>query len=372
MAKIDREHVHAVLAGHVPRVLAAADYFGDDLPDYFDAAAGRWYVNGFWTEGFWPGLLWRLYDYSRDSRLAVEARRTTRIVAALKAEVDDHDLGFLFFPSCVHEFEATGDEEMLAPALAAAQRLAGRFIPSGKFISAHGPLDGPKAGFAILDTVMNLRLLFWAAGRTGERRLAELASAVAYTAARQHVRPNGSSCQVLWFDVVNGEVVRRDAVMAVGVDSCWARAQAWGIRGFAEVYQDTGDNEFGRVAERMMRYFESRLPSDGVVFHDLDDPMIPAVPRDTSAQAIAAGGVLILAECTTGQERATLVGQAAKWLAPLLERCLVPAVLEARSPRGLLGQGCKSVRKNQGLVSEIVFGDYYLVDALIRWLRLAG
>jgi hypothetical protein len=76
-AKLDPGRVRQVLDAYVPRALAAASYFGDDMPDYFDVAEDRWYLNGFWTEGFWPGLLWRLHAYSDDSRLAAEARRTT-------------------------------------------------------------------------------------------------------------------------------------------------------------------------------------------------------------------------------------------------------------------------------------------------------
>ncbi len=366
-------NVDELLRGYVPRVLAAAGHFRDEIPDYFDVASGRWHVNGFWTEGFWPGLMWNLYSYYGDARLADEARRTTRLVAKMKADTDDHDRGFLFLPSCVREHEITGDAAMLPPALAAARQLANRFVPSGNFISAHGPLDGPGAGFAILDTVMNLRLLFWAARHGGETTMADIAVRAARTMAREHMRPNGSSCQVLWFDLATGRVVRREAVMAVSVDSCWARAQAWGVHGFAQVYQETRDEEFGTAARRMAEYFLARVPADGVVFHDLDDPAAPAVPRDTSAQAIAAGGLLTLAATgTAAAERERWFGAAERLLTPLVERYIVRSSAGALPPRGLLGQGCKSLRKNQGINSELIFGDYHFVDALVRWRRGFG
>ena len=139
-----------------------------------------------------------------------------------------------------------------------------------------------------------------------------------------------------------------------------------GVHGFAQVYQDTGDKSFCAVASRMAAYFESRRPSASIVFHDLDDPAAPAVPCDTSAQAIAAGGALILAECASGSERARWIQQAEHWLAPLIEREVVEVPPHAVPPRGLLTHGCKSWRKQQGVVSELVFGDYYFVDALMR------
>ena len=348
----------------------AAEYFGDQIPDYYDVGQARWHCDGFWTEGFWPGLLWWLYAHSGEARLRAHAARTTRQVARRKAEMDDHDLGFLFYPSCVLEHEVTGRDELLPAAIAAARRLARRFIPSARYIPAHGPLDGPRAGFAIIDTVMNLRLLLWAAQRTGDTGLGDVARETADTIAREHVRTNGSSCQVLWFDPGSGRVLRREAVMAVNEDSCWARAQAWGVHGFAQVYVLTHDAHFKEVAERMSRYLLSRVPPDGVVYHDLDDPNAPAVPRDTSAQAIAAGGMLTLAEISAGDERRQWLTATDALLAPLIARYLVPGDAETIPPRGFLGHGCKSLRKNQGVVSEIVFGDYYFVETLIRRNRL--
>jgi len=362
--------VQAFLDQAGEQMLAAASFFGDDLPDYYDVAAGRWFVNGFWTEGFWPGLLWLLYSNSGDGRLAEAAWRAARQAARMKADMDDHDLGFLFEPSCVLAYETTGGEELLPAALAAAERLAARYLPAGRYIPAHGPVNGPKAGFAIIDTVMNLPLLLWAARRTGEERLARVAVETARTIAREHVRPDGSSCQVLWLDPATGRTLRRDAVMAVSVDSCWARGQAWGVHGFARMHQDTGLEEFGRIAAGMADYFLARVPPDGVVFHDLDDPAAPAVPKDTSAQAIAAGGLIRLAESAAGAERERWRSGAERLLMPLLENYLVGTGAGVIPPRGLLTGGCKSLRKHQGVVSDIVFGDYYLVEALRRWLQM--
>lgn len=350
----------------------AADYFGDDFPDYYDVAAGRWLVNGFWTEGFWPGLLWLLHRHSGEARLRDHAARATRRLIQVKADMDDHDLGFLYFPSCVLGNEIVSDEEMASAAVAAAYRLSRRFLKPSRYIPAHGPLDGPRAGFAIIDTVMNLRLLFWASRRTGDRSLADMARETAATIAERHVRANGSSCQVLWLDPATGEILRAEAVMAVSVESCWARGQAWGVQGFAQVFEDSGVRQFRSVAERMAEYFLARIPADGVVFHDLDDPSAPNVPRDTSAQAIAAGGMVTLAETSGGDERGRWLERAEQLLAPLVSRYLVAVDEAALPPRGLLSHGCKSLRKNQGLVSDIVFGDYYFVDALTRWRRLAS
>jgi len=364
--------VRPVLERFAARVLDTVHYFGDDVPDYYDNRANKWFLNGGWTEGFWPGLLWQLYSLTREERLAGEARRSTSLVARLKAKTDDHDLGFLFGPSCVLEQQVTGSDRMVPYAVAAAERLAGRYLPLARYIPAHGPIDGPRAGFAIIDTLMNLPLLIWGASQTGRTEWAEAAVETARTIAREHLRADGSCCQVLWLDPISGRTVRREAVMALSVDSCWARGQAWGIHGFAEMHRLTGLPEFRQQAERMAGFFLSRQPPDGLVYHDLDAPDVPDVPKDTSAQAIAAGGLLTLAEGYPGEESSPWRAAAERLWSPLLEQCLVDIDSGALPPRGLLGRGCKSQRKGQGVVSEIVFGDYYLLEGLQRWLKGRG
>jgi len=369
---LDRIRVKDRLDEFSRRAVAMVAYFGNDIPDYFDVSSGTWRLNGGWTEGFWAGLLWWLYSYSGDNRLALAARQTTRRVAEAHADWDDHDLGFVYESTCVLAQRCgAADDTMVPSALAAAHRLAERYRPDGRYIPAHGPVGGSRAGFAIIDTVMNLELLYWAAHTDGAPGVAKIATATAHSIAQRHVRPDGSSCQVLWLEPTTGEIIRPEAVMAVSVDSCWARGQAWGIHGFATVYRQTGDVAFLQVAERMAGYFITKLPTDGVVFHDLDDPTIPEVPRDSSAQAIAAGGLLTLAECADDPEgRRHWLRLAETLLLPLWEHC-VNDEAPGDMPRGFLGRGCKSLRKQQGVVSDLVFGDFYFVASLVRWLRLA-
>ena len=128
--------IHSVLAGMVPRALAIAGEMGDDSPDFYDPRSGAWARNGGWTEGFWTGILWRLFGYTRAPRLARLARRYTLLLADRKRAFTDHDLGFLYDHSCVLGHALTGDEGMMREALAAADRLAARFNPEGRFIRA--------------------------------------------------------------------------------------------------------------------------------------------------------------------------------------------------------------------------------------------
>ncbi len=264
MSGITVHQVHEILKDCLLQTAVNIAALGDDFPDYYDPKAGRWAVNGGWTEGFWTGILWRLYDYTGQDRFRTSARRYTRALAHAKADFSDHDLGFLFYYSCVLENALTGDPAMIEPALAAARRLADRFNPAGGFIRAHGALSDPeRAGYAIIDTVMNLRLLFWAHGLTGEQRLREIAIAAANTLAVEYVRPDGSTYQVVWFNPITGAVERKATHQGYSETSCWSRGQAWGIYGFTQTYKATGDTRFETSPQPWRAFSWSTCPPMG-------------------------------------------------------------------------------------------------------------
>jgi unsaturated chondroitin disaccharide hydrolase len=364
---------HEILQGWTEQVAANVAAWGDDFPDYYDPRQGKWALNGGWTEGFWTGILWWLYAYTRDERFKVWARYYTRLLARRKADLSDHDLGFLFYHSCVLEAHIAGDDEMIAPALSAARRLAARFNPRGRFIRAHGVLtERERAGYAIIDTIMNLRLLFWAYRLTREEAFHEIARQTALTIAREYVRLDGSTYQVVWFNPDTGEVERKATLQGYSEASCWSRGQAWGIYGFGQVYKFTGEPIFKEKAVLLARYFLDRLPEDGVVYYDFNDPAIPNVPKDTSAQAVAAAGLLALSELAAGAERAEYRAQAERLLAPLLcADYLVEKTPGQTAPRGFLRGGCYFLARDRGVGGELVFGDYYLLESLMRYLSVA-
>jgi unsaturated chondroitin disaccharide hydrolase len=370
--RISIRQAHEILEDCLLQTAVNVATMGEDFPDYYDPKAGRWAVNGGWTEGFWTGILWRLWSYTGQDRFRTWARRYTRALARAKADFTDHDLGFLFYYSCVLENALTGDPAMVEPALAAARRLADRFNPAGRFIRAHGALAEPdRAGYAIIDTIMNLRLLFWAHGLTGEARLREIAVATADTIAAEYVRPDGSTCQVVWFDPATGAVVRKATHQGYHETSCWSRGQAWAIYGFAQTFKATGDARYREIAATLACYFLERLPADGVAAYDFLDPA-PDAPKDTSAQAIAAAGLLALAELSTGTERRGWLDHAGRLLSPLCGRYVIAPAPGRETSRGFLGGGCYFLARNRGVDSELMFGDYYYLEALLRFLAFAA
>ena len=75
-----------------------------------------------------------------------------------KIEVDHHDMGFLYSPSCVAAYKLTGSKEGREAAIKAADQLITRYHPVGEFIQAWGPMDAPENYHLIIDCLLNLPL----------------------------------------------------------------------------------------------------------------------------------------------------------------------------------------------------------------------
>ena len=172
----------------------------------------------------------------------------------------------------------------------------------------------------------------------------------------------------MWFNPATGAVEQKGTLQGCCPESSWSRGQAWAIYGFAQIYRATGEASYRDEAWAVARYFLHHVPEDGVVPYDFLDPDVPAAPKDTSAQAIAAAGLLALADLSTGQERRFLLAGAERLLAPLCDGYLAPPHPVPGRSRGLLRGGCYFLARGRGVDSELMFGDYYLVEALVRYL----
>lgn len=74
--------------------------------------------NNQWTCGFWPGEVWLSYERTGDE--AFKNTALTLVDSFLyriehKIEVDHHDMGFLYSPSCVAAYKLTGSEKGEGP-----------------------------------------------------------------------------------------------------------------------------------------------------------------------------------------------------------------------------------------------------------------
>ncbi len=351
-----------------------------EVPDFpYATRAGRWQTirpdetdympaHGSWTVGFTPGLFWLAYAVTGRDEYAREALQRCRRFSHRAGDRTTHDLGFIFYPSYVQGYQLTGESWLCEVALRAAHTLAGRFNERGRFIRAWGSPDSREhAGETTIDAMMNLMLLFWAAEAGGDPELARIATMHAETSGRTLVRPDGSTYHVYVFDPQSGEPRGGHTHQGYADASTWSRGQAWGIYGFARAAAKTGRADFLETARRLADYFLKRLPEDLIPFWDFDDPEIPGAPRDSSAGAIAACGLLELAAAESSPTGTERYRQAA---ARVIEALFTRASSRARPDQdGILLHGTWHRKAGFAVDESLVFGDYYFTEAVVRLLR---
>jgi unsaturated chondroitin disaccharide hydrolase len=329
-----------------------------------------------WTSAFWPGMLFLagestgdgLFFKTGESLVSSFRNRLDRGI-----ETETHDLGFLYTLSCVAPWRLFGNTAARETAIRAADMLLCRFHEKAGIIQAWGDLGDPaQRGRAIIDCAMNLPLLYWASGETGDLRYREAAARHINTANRYIIRENWSSYHTYFFDTETGEPLRGNTAQGYSDDSCWARGQAWGIYGNALSYRYLKDPLLRESGRGLARYFLNRLPEDGlqkdlVAYWDLifTDG---AEERDSSAAAIAVCGLLELSATLTpaDPDRRYFKNAALHIAASLAKSCTTQETPEST---GILLHGVYSKPDGKGVDECTLFGDYFYTEALVRLCR---
>ncbi len=366
----------ADLDAAIANVLARIDRALPGLTDRFPAPSSEELTypaidNIEWTNGFWTGMLWLAWETTREDRyLSAATRQVASFVARADARVNvaHHDLGFLYTPSTCAAYRLTGDDAARRAGLLAADYLLERFDPVSGVIQAWGDLTDPaEAGRMIIDCNLNLPLLYWASEQTGDGRYRAAAETHLIRAARYLVRPDGSTFHTFHMDIRTGQPLRGTTHQGFSDDSCWARGQAWGIYGFALGYRHSGRTELVDLSATLANYFLNRLPGDLVchwdlIFTDGDEP------RDTSAAAIAACGLLeLIGHLPIAHPDRDLYARAAWGMTRQLD-CSHLTPLDGSN--GVLRDGVYHMPKRIGVSECCIWGDYFHLEALIRMRRI--
>lgn len=326
-----------------------------------------------WVVGFHTGQLWLAVQLTGDPCFlnAAQARRSVFRDILDKREAQDHDLGMQFSPSCVAEWQMTGSPEARHLALEAAGRLLERFRPCGDYIQAwnarstYGNMEPEFVnGRIIADTMQNLALLYWAGKETGRLDFSDAADRHAQTAMKHLIRADDTSFHTFLFDPSSGKPVKGETFQGYSHGSCWSRGQAWLIHGFAQTAATTANPTFRDAARRLATKAKILMGTDAVPRWDYNDPDGERAPLDSSAGAIMAAGIFLLADLCEAEEAATWRDFGNRLLEGLLDQC---DVTDNSKALGLLDHGASFVR--QGFSDTMLpYGDYYFMEALMRSL----
>lgn len=322
-----------------------------------------------WTNGFWGGMMWQLYHATGEAvfKEAAEELEEKLDTNLMTSQGMDHDSGFRWLPTAVANYRLHGKAESKNRGILAANDLAGRFNPVGRFIRAWNDNgDGSKAGWAIIDCMMNLPLLYWAYEELNDPRYLQIATMHADTAATYFIRQDGSSNHIVEFNPVTGEYVQSFGGQGVKVGSSWTRGQAWALYGFWMSYRHTKDvkgyeeksESYLNTAKRVANYFIVNIPESGLIPVDFRQPADCAL-EDSTAAAIAACGLLEIAESVQPEDRHVYHDAAMKLLRALEEkRCNWSEDCDN------IVEKCTAAYHDEEHEFSIIYGDYYFIEAI--------
>lgn len=367
---VDRETLTRALADAVDQIDENLDEFHDRFPEpssndlVYDATDN---VDG-WTTAFWTGLCWLAYDVTgeRRFRVAAEAQLETFERRLETGLVASHDLGFLYTLSAIAGHRLTDNEQYRSLALTAADLLTERFREAPGLLQAWGEVDDDDdewpQGRMIVDSMMNLPLLFWASEATNDSRYAAIAETHARTNAEHIVRSDGSTFHTFKCDVESGTPIGGETAQGYADDSCWSRGQTWAVYGYALAADYCDDGDFAQLSATLANYYLANVEDDHIPRWDFEAPADEDI-RDSSAAAIAACGLdELVRNLPLADDRSLAYRNAALATLESLAENYSTSDLDSN---GLLTDG--AYHPSEGDYDECtIWGDYFYVEGLIR------
>lgn len=347
----------------VERNKDAVPYTAGEDGRYRDASYMGW-----WTNGFYGGICWQLYSVTHDELYKEVAEKLEGKLDSVLMNSDwmDHDSGFRWLPTSFADYKLTKNVGSRNRLLLAADNFCGRFNPVGKFVKAWNS-DGNenRSGIAIIDCMMNLPLLYWAAAETGDPKYRHIAKLHAITAMRYFIREDGSACHIVRFDPESGGFIESVGGQGYAHGSSWTRGQAWALYGFTLSFIHTGDERFLQTALKSADYFISQIPENGLIPVDFRQPDSPWI-EDSSAAAIAASGLLLLSDVLRDRNEDSQKYQEA---AEKLLRALTEKRCDFSYDKDYIVEKCTAAYHDKDHEFPIIYGDYYYIEGMMRLLH---
>jgi unsaturated chondroitin disaccharide hydrolase len=321
----------------------------------------RLVASGDWTSGFFPGMLWFLYEKTSKPEWKNAAQEFTSLMIKEPYNGNSHDVGFKVYCSYGNGLRLTGDTSYKRLILDAAKTLSKRFNPKVGCIRSwdFGKWQYP----VIIDNMMNLELLFEATKLSGDSSFHKIAVAHANTTMKNHFRSDYSSYHVVDYDTVKGIAIGKGTHQGYADESAWARGQAWGLYGYTMCYRETGDTAYLVQAENIASFILNHpaLPKDLIPYWDFNLPNLEKESRDASAATVIASALYEL----SGYSKE---GKAYKKAADKIIQSLTNHYRNAiGTNHGYLLQHSTGHKPgNSEIDVPLIYADYYYLEALLR------
>ncbi len=324
-----------------------------------------------WCSGFWPGILWYAYEASNDDAIKAEAHKFTQSLEFLSVTpAYDHDLGFLVFNSYGNGYRSTKDPKYKEVILMTTDSMATLVNPVvGTMLSwprAEAMFGWPHS--TIMDNMINLEMMFWAAKNGGEEHkyLYDMAVRHADVTMENHFRDDYTCFHVAVYDPKTGDFIKGVTHQGYADESMWARGQSWAIYGYTVMYRETKDPKYLDFAQKVTDVYLKDLPEDYIPYWDFSAPGIPDAPRDASAAAVVASALLELAEFVPAEKGAFYKDAAIKMLVSLSS----DEYKSGDARVSFLDHSTGHWPAKSEIDASIIYADYYYIEALLRLKRV--
>jgi unsaturated chondroitin disaccharide hydrolase len=375
---IDIDHVMRVAARKLARY-DAAHPVARQYPT--DAKGDAWTTvpPTDWVSGFYPGALWYVYEYARENKWPdqeewlARADKWTRGLEQQQFLTANHDIGFIIFDSYGNGYRITGNPDYKPVILQAAKTATRRYRDETRMIRSWGKKNDMRDFIVIIDNMMNLELLMWAANNGGDKRLREIAINHANRTMELFFRPDHSTYHVVHLDPQTGETRRKRTQQGKSTDSTWSRGQGWAISGFAYMYEVTRDPKYLETSRKALDYYLERLPDDQVPPSDFDSTLEGLEFKDSSTAPLVAAALLRLHDLVDAPELKEKYLQTARKMLKALTR--PPYFSEGDDKASILVYAARNYtpKPDDRLTNtSLIWGDFYLLQALLRYQRITA
>ena len=325
-----------------------------------------------WTSGHFAGSLWYLYEATGDAAFRDAALKWTKILEPVKNYDGNHDTGFMMYCSYGNARRILKTDEFDAILLKTADSLSRRYCERLGLIRSWGAITNMSEFLVIPDNMMNLELLEFAAkAKGGDSRFGEIARSHADKSMANHFRDDGGCYHVLNYDQREdflGSVQEIRRGQGLSCRTAWSRGQSWGIYGYTMMYRETKDPAYLAFARKIADFAinHPNMPADGIPLWDYGAR--PDEERDSSAASCMASALLELSQHAGPDDSRRYRAFAVRQLLTLSS----PAYFSEGDEIGhfLLKHGVGHKPGKSEIDTSLNYGDYYFLEALLRFRRL--
>ncbi|MBD1420865.1 glycoside hydrolase family 88 protein [Sphingobacterium chuzhouense] len=345
-----------------------------------------------WTQGFFPGGLWYMYEYTQKPEWKAAAEKWTEALEEAKFLTQHHDVGFVMYCSYGNAVRLEKDTAKINKynkiLIQSAESALTRYDEKVGLIKSWNDKmswDGKTLWTypVIIDNMMNLELLFYVSKLTGDPKYRNVAISHADKTMTNHFRTDYSTYHVVDYDAKTGEVLHQQTNQGYSDNSTWSRGQGWAIYGYTLMYRETKDPKYLEHAKNVADFFihHPNLPEDKIPYWDFNveqhgytpdwdykgQNKLDYIPRDASAASLAASAMLELSTYTK-EEGKTYFAAAEHILKSLSSE---EYLAEPGTNSGfILKHSVGSFPHNNEIDVPLIYADYYFLEALLRYHQL--